>query len=180
MTGLSSIVVEDNYGQLVRAYLCDDNHRMWTNTVGGKPELGIHDHKYNIKIQRIQGEIINHTYDSVIQGDPHYQYDFTSIMNGGSEKIKPRSSKSMLMWLKSELLMDYGIEIPYAELHTVEVREGKRAAWLVTEGGRVKDNTKLFSREAELDLSGKYDEFKTADEVRQFVWNFFQKPEWTK
>lgn len=156
---VDSIVLARNCEKLVRMFIAWPDHELYENS---EPpfSVGVHDHKYDICLERIAGEIYNEEYEVVNQGGYRLnKYGFTggcgdcSIYFIGKENIALKDNYPINM-----------NDIPHDSLHTIYVRRNKPAAWKVYEGETRKQTTSLYCHE-EPCLDGLYGTFATKHEI---------------
>lgn len=176
--GLHSIVLhKDEEGRLTRMFMTDSSHKMHLNLPNNHDySLGVHDHKYDLKLTQLYGRVLNMSYaegageDSTVVN----KYQFTSAMSDTEVHTKPYAQlvdSQVKLDIKSvEWLSEEPLLIPHQALHTVYVPEGKVTAWLVEEGLEVKDCTSLYTN-SNINLDGCYEEFESAKQVREFIIN---------
>lgn len=78
--GLDSIVIENNVGKLTRAFFAHEHHRMWENINITKPSLGIHDHKYNLKLTGLCGDSFNITAKVLLHKKGLFMYKYSPLV----------------------------------------------------------------------------------------------------
>ena len=139
--GLHSIVLRNFGGRLTRAFFTSSNHEMHLNLDPSLwLSLGIHNHLYNLDITTISGTPYNVSFEET-EGDYNVdQYTYQSKIAGGRGAAY---NKAACLEMSGITLIDK-LHIPHEALHTVFVPRGQMACWLVQEGVKVKDTTKLY------------------------------------
>lgn len=174
---LSSIVYGNNKdGRLFRAFLAWPNHRLWTNTPGLNYAVGPHDHKYDIYLTKIIGDIHHDVYE--ICGDSlsnqFYQWSFKS----GDTKESPVVNQiAYPVGLKRVERFPLGIDARYSRystVHDIYVPKGEPAAWFVRESTVGQEETNLFTTTPYVDTHGLYEPFKDYQEVLIHLLDFYE------
>ena len=167
--GLHSIVLYcDKFDRLLRLYLTTPNHQMHNNMRDDlNINLGVHNHRYDLQLTAVHGKAANITYRlsdsrcSNLRVDVYKYYNKDKYVKLDRAFLKRKSLK-----LIDNTFMDK------SELHTVYVRANETASWLVQEGFEVEDHTLLYTS-AEVKCT-QYTRFKSAQDVREFVINYYQ------
>ena len=171
--GLDSIVIENNDGRLTRAFFAHEHHRMWENINISKPSLGIHDHKYDLRLTGLCGNSFNITAKVLLHKKGMFMYKYSPEWVGGIGL----NGKAIPCSLEVVSRVEIGVvDIPSNTLHTVMVPVNKKAAWIVEEGTLVKQETTLITniKREDFNLSGLYSPFKSKDEIISMVETFLK------
>lgn len=172
--GLDSIVInQDADGRLTRIFLAHSNHSMWKNNVPSICSLGIHDHKYNIRLTHVKGVANNITAKVLLHKKGFFKYEYSSMLNGNG--VRGVAVPVGLEYINKEFIGS--IFIPHTELHTVSVPKSEKAAWLVEEGSVVKETTTLITHLQKEDITSQqlYKSFESKQEVLDTVVRFFNE-----
>jgi len=179
MEGLDSVVVSVNEnGSLVRAFFAHENHKMYPDAKG-QWSIGVHNHKYDLTLSQLSGTSWNRRYsltgikslmtDSTLNN----VYEYSSGL--GKEMAAVLKDTKYLMHERATEIRQ--IHIHYTQLHTVEVRKGKKASWLVEEGIVRQETTTLVSHllPEELLKDTLYQGFESKQEVIDMVGSFWRE-----
>lgn len=172
---VSSIVVANRDGRLVRAFLATPGHSLWKNDIerGEILTCGVHDHRYKIGLYGICGDAQNIIFDYGTKW-LMYRYQFSSAISGDGTAVK-----MPMVFLDKVNSVRIGPHLQTLEadvLHTVSVPKGERAAWWVHEGTTLKEKTTLLTNATSIDIKGLYHKFKSKDELLSHVEQFFAYP----
>lgn len=162
---VSSIVIENNDGCLVRAFLAWPGHRLNTNHLDDELAVGIHNHRYNISLMKIAGSVRHTTYTE-ISGNAFYEWAFRSVLNGETAKPELLGMSGLKVQTDCTLGNDW-LTISQEVLHDVSC-EGP-AGWWVREGRLQTRQTKLFTKSPTVATEGLYEPFLDRDEVIRHV-----------
>lgn len=171
--GLDSIVIENNVGKLTRAFFAHEHHSMWENINVTKPSLGIHDHKYDLKLTRLYGNSFNITAKVLLHRKGMFMYKYSPEWVGGTGI----NGKAIPCSLEVISKVNIGvIDILSDTLHTVMVPMHKKAAWIVEEGSTAKQETTLITnvKREDFNLNGLYLPFESKDEIVNMVEEFLK------
>lgn len=164
---LSSIVVKNDNGRLLRAFLAWPGHELGRNYLGGELTVGIHDHRYDLSLKLIHGDVRSTQYQVANGGVVVHEWSFKSGGASGppvATKVRnTRIDHAWNRWLNS----DGWFNLDAFELHTVDCRN--LAAWWVREGEHQQDVTRLFTTCDTIDTTGLYQPFASRDEVIEHV-----------
>lgn len=171
---VSSIVVQNSQGRLLRAFLAHDGHRLNTNTLQGELEVGIHNHVYDIAIRGIAGNYVrNRTYKVCEWDNPDfklYGWTFKSGVGDGKPDVTPEPMQALRCDSGTILDADTWLCMEADTLHDIDCKG--LAAWWVREGFRVRDSTTLYTKSPEVSCTGLYEPFKDRYEVAEHVYDF--------
>jgi hypothetical protein len=169
---LSSIVLRSHAGRLQRAFLAWTGHRLHTNRLDDDMEVGIHDHRYDLWLSLIHGDVENVCYERCNESSvPLMEWRFrTGVASGHPTKeLVETKGGGLAMGARQPLIKGSWIGLDADTLHDVEVRGV--AAWLVQEGETVKDTTSLFTK-GEFSTDGLYQPFRSRHDVIDHVLNW--------
>lgn len=168
MSGLHSVVLNNNMGRLTRMFITETTHQMYRNLGTRAPALGIHDHKYDLTLTSIIGNAINVNFTA-----EKTQQRLGNIKQWVFEDQKPYETMvrdEIIKQSSIEMIDLDGVFIDKDALHTVYVPQGQRAIWLVEEGEEVKKSTRLYTNgSVKIDPLKHYQRFGSANEVRTYV-----------
>lgn len=176
--GLTSIVLKKEAdGSLLRAFLSQAH--LSYNRVGELWEFGFHNHKYDIDISLISGQVYNLTAKESFEGDPAshqvYKYKFNSYIDG-QKKVAQHSSANLKI-LNSELLSTKPIHLSCDTLHTIYIPLYLEGSWFVKEGPKVRDYTDLYtntqSKMNYFSADDLYIKFKDVEQIKNHCRTFF-------
>lgn len=166
---VSSIVLRNAGGRLSRAFLAWPGHRLHTNRIDDDLEVGVHDHRYDIWLSLIHGDVENVIYERCRDGGvPLLEFRFRSGVTTGwaSTEIVSRSS-AIRESGRERLEKGNWVGVDKDVLHDIEARGV--CAWLVQEGDTVKDTTTLLAKR-EFSTDGLlYQKFATRRDVIEHV-----------
>lgn len=166
---VSSIVLRRAGGRLFRAFLAWPGHRLHTNHLGDDLEVGIHDHRYDIWLSLIHGDVENVEYHRCEESVPLIEWRFRSGVASGSASFTKVGDARLKEFRREPLAQGKWLGMHTSVLHTVQCRG--TAAWLVQEGATVKDETTLFTR-GEISTDGLYQPFRSRHDVIDHVLNW--------
>lgn len=170
---VSSIVVaKEPGGPLTRMFLAWPGHELDENHLGGKLTVGIHDHKYDLRLRWLSGFVVHATYEPSDEGTELNKWRFTSGLVNRKPQVES-AGRERLTLKDFEVLAERGIFITHDEIH--DVRAHGPAAWLVTEGPTIpgKQHTTLYTKTPTVEFDPElYVPFESADEVIQHVEDF--------
>lgn len=168
--GVHSVVLANDNGKLTRCFFTTADHEMHLNIDQSlKIPLGIHSHRYDLKLTQISGEAVNIIYKENKKLCNVSKYKYESEIAGGKGAIYDGISGVEVCGVDKL----NGCFMKSNELHTVFVPKGCQSSWLVQEGKQISDSTDLFQNG-----SAKCSSFtkpKSADQVKQFLAEFYGK-----
>ncbi len=166
--GFHSIVLKSESGRLTRLFITAPNHEMWKNSdINMVLNLGVHNHRYDLILSAVHGEAKNIVY---LQATHAY---------GTKTKVYRFHDKDNVIFLGYDWIREYSsnpineVYMHRTQLHTVLVRKGETASWLVEEGEEVKDSTLLYTNKDVRCSQFKY--FPSARAVREYVKNYYRQ-----
>jgi hypothetical protein len=138
--GVHSFVISENDGKLKRLYLTTKDHELWMTDLmleRSPKSIAFHPHRRDITLNVIEGLLFN-AYIDVLpkgdrRGDPINAWEYVSKIDGsGSFKYSDRyyydnSRINVIQPGEKEFMVA-------RKIHTVWVRPGEVAAWLIQEG----------------------------------------------
>jgi hypothetical protein len=176
--GLTSIVLKKEAdGSLLRAFLSQAH--LSDNRIGASWDVGFHNHKYDIDISLISGDVYNVTAKESFENDPAshqvYRYKFNSYIDG-KKKVRQHSSTNLKI-LKSELLSVKPIHLSCDALHTIYIPLYAEGAWFVKEGPKVRDYADLYTNSQSkmnyFSADDLYIEFEDVEQIKKHCRKFF-------
>ena len=139
--GLHSIVLKNDNGKLTRCFIAERNHEMYLN-INSRLHLplGIHDHRYDLRLRQVTGEALNILYKENSSLCNVMKYKYESEIKGGVGAIYDGISGVEVCGVNkfTDIIMSSD------ELHTVYVPKNQESSWLVQEGHEQQDVTNLF------------------------------------
>lgn len=140
--GVYSIVLASRGDRLQRMFFADSIHELYKNSPWEASEcnvpmsVGFHGHHCDIAITGLMGHIVNWEIENDIQGRLHLdEYLYSSgILNKNGCFVWTGQERTFRD--KARVIITEGgrVEMSAIELHTIYVKGGSRAAWLVEEG----------------------------------------------
>ena len=175
--GLHSIVLEDRVDEnigMTRVFYATADHTLGTLMTGGDFSLLPHNHRQDIKLELLWGEVDNLSVrrGSGGEGIPAYQYDFSSAIVDGEIGVSLTGEWPLLVTRTNKIGAGIrAVTLDWHEIHTVVV-QSKTAAWVVYEGALSHGQTsRCISLKPDLKLSqeGLYIPGDIADIKEQFL-----------
>lgn len=137
--GLHSIVLRED--PFVRLFVTDDDHELWRiDCPDGHAipaAIAFHPHHCALRLEAVRGMFVNVSSlpgarlgrDVTLRA-----FEFSSKIGGGDGRFRlaPIARHTELRW--AEVPAGSFVDMQAAEIHSVHVARGERAAWLVTEG----------------------------------------------
>jgi len=175
---VSSIVIRNDDGSLFRAFLAWPGHPLADNRPGGNLAVGVHDHRYEVSLLKIVGDIENVTYERTTSGG--FELDewlFESGIESGVPVVTRVGRQRIAESRREQLLTSSYVTISADSLHDIECRGV--CGWYVQEGCREKDRTTLFTS-GSVSTDGPYERFKSRTDVVSHVlqWCFLAAEQW--
>lgn len=174
-TNVSSIVVSEHNGCLLRAFLAWPGHRLSENRLGQSMPVGIHDHRYFLILRGLAGEIRNTCYQEApldkFGATILHKWAFESRLTNESSKVERLADRAVEV--QTEEWLDWGSvsAMPHWQLHNIDCIGP--AAWLVSESHLMPEKTTmLYTVADEVSLDGLYDKFESVEAVKQHVEQF--------
>ena len=151
VNNLHSVILGRNeHGNIVRMFIATEGHKLYDNSLLGiafnRMQLAIHNHKTDITIYPITGEIHNIS-DAAELGEfdyifPMKEYKYVSpICNEEGKFIKIKDKVNLYL---TSTLIDKPLFIKHDELHTIAVTS-KTASWIIVEGDAVDKSEDEFN-----------------------------------
>lgn len=136
--GLHSVVMSEHRGRLTRMFMADTDHELYQSTDADRPLLAYHAHHRDITIRPLYGDITNIIVEFASNGPIQVaQWLYESAIRDGRGGFRAtdqwvRLAIKQLDYLRS----DFGdsVDMRADVMHTVEVKRGECAAWIVEEG----------------------------------------------
>lgn len=167
---VSSIVVgHSDSGGLRRVFLAWPGHRLAENHLHGNLPVGIHNHRYSLRLQLIAGKVRNTTYRRG-PGRVLRAFEFRSGQMQAAPKVLPVGFTEIGVSSQSWLSADDWLTLGASTLHDVDC-EGP-AAWIVEEGPVEQDVTRLFTPRSRIETGELYRPFEDPEAVRAHVARF--------
>jgi len=172
--GLDSVVIRECpvSGALTRMFIACPNsdlsigwgaHRENKNPLDSAM-VGVHEHKYMIRLQRIVGHALHLECAAVHMGSYGSTLMYAHTVGGFSDAPVMHPMQRVIKVIHKHTIEDMML-MPEV-LHTV-VADTAGAAWLVTEGPRETDRSRCYSRlpMADMEMAGLYKEYKDREDV---------------
>ena len=167
---ISSIVVQNTGGKLLRAFLAWTGHPLDRNWLGSTLPVGVHDHRYSISLCGIFGHVFNDVYFRDPMGVRLNEWAFTSGEMTSVPKVELIGADRVSLG-SCTLLNDDWINMSAGCLHTIRV--SGHSAWWVQEGAISKLTTTLFTKADRVSSEGLYLPFRSKGDVVDHVTKFF-------
>lgn len=153
-------------------FLAWPGHQMARNTLAGDLPLGIHDHRYSLRLQLLVGTVVNTIYHEFEEGGGRglNAFEFRSGQMKGPPKTKRLGLRFLVSGLKEVLSPHEWLWMAAKDLHNVSCKGP--AAWIVEEGPVEQEVTHLYTPSNRVDVEDLYHPFDSVDEVRNHVMNF--------
>jgi hypothetical protein len=152
-------------------FLAWPGHRLAENHLDGKLPVGIHDHRYSLRLQLLAGRVRNTTYRLGGRGSRALrEFSFRSGQMQGAPSVSFVGLAAIAVGVQDWLSVGEWLRLRARDLHDVEC-EGA-AAWLVEEGPVEQESTRLFTPRMEVDTRDLYRPFESAAAVREHVARF--------
>jgi hypothetical protein len=168
---VSSIVLINSNGILTRAFLAWPGHQLFTNRIGSKFAVGIHNHRYDLNLKFVAGSDVFHDVYQVTD-KVHVKFNKWTFSSGGTN-VHPTvtaDGKENLFLYRSFQLDKVWRFCDNRVLHTI--RTDGPACWLVKESKPVNDITTLYTTTDTVETSGLYESFASVEEVVNHVKEF--------
>lgn len=165
-----SIVIRERYEKLTRVFLAMPDHPLWANGAAGyKYAVGIHDHQYSLQISHVFGTVMHMLYQRGKNRFAEELYEFRFKSGGCNGKPDVEMLGKTFIMPTSIYRILGSVTIGHDSLHTMSVPRNEPAAWMVSEGERVKGTTTLFSDMPTITTEGFYQPFENLDEIYSIV-----------
>ncbi len=163
---VSSLVVKKEQGRLLRAFLAWPGHDCHTNHLDGEMGVGIHNHRYDISLSKIFGEIRHTTYTRSTKHRGLHEWQFRSgpklgepeatyVGNAGLELQSDAWLGSDEAFITSDVFHDVACYGP--------------AAWWVHEGEQKRSFTTLFTKSLQVNTQRLYVPFGSRQQIIEHV-----------
>lgn len=184
--GLDSIVisVDENTGALTRMFISNPSGELSDGWDYAAPNpqtfgpmalnhfsVGVHEHKYPIRLQQVLGQA-RHIECAIVSPCDHACDDrgvwmHASMFGAFGESVEPIGMR-LVRPIENRVIVDE--YLPAEALHTV-VADPRGAAWLAVEGAATKDKTICLSNEplSKWDSSALYQRFQSPHEVIDYA-----------
>lgn len=172
-TRVSSIVVgRSESGGLRRMFLAWPGHRLAENHLVGALPVGIHDHRYPLRLQLLAGRVRNTVYRRGGARSARILREFE--FRSGQMQVTPSASfvglSAITVVAQEWLPAGEWLSLRARDLHNVEC--AGPAAWLVEEGPVEQESTRLFTPRMKVDTRDLYRPFESAAAVRDHAARF--------
>lgn len=167
---VSSIVLRSKDGRLTRAFLAWPGHTLSDNRPGGNMTVGIHDHRYDLSLSLICGDVQNVRYEfDDATGYPLKRWRFRSGVESGTPVATPDGDGWLSPAAREQVLPSYSqkLRLDAFALHTIECFGV--CGWYVEEGVERQTETVLFTESDTVDTAGLYVPFRSKSEVIDHV-----------
>lgn len=165
-------------GELLRAFITDKQHELYKNSIGDDLAVGIHNHKYDLKLKLLFGEVRNDIYTAISQYRAIYylrtgfelnHFEFKNDMSGKIEYKKVGVAK-VSKEQDGVYLSEYcWYCLPNDIFHNIWVPRNSYSGWLVQESRQIRDITHLYTNSEDIDTSDLYEKFSSRDELYSFL-----------
>ncbi|MCG8583716.1 MAG: hypothetical protein MI757_03295 [Pirellulales bacterium] len=133
---VSSIVVSREGDRLRRAFIAWPGHQLHTNRLGKGLAVGIHDHRYDLSLKAISGDVCNTIYVEDEKAEHELnRWRFSSNINGDGGIVRDGTARVRV--LRQTKLIDDWLHMSANVLHNVDCYGP--AAWWVDEGRLVQE-----------------------------------------
>lgn len=137
--GLHSIMLLECPGKTIRLYVADANHELWRNDrvgfLDGSATIGFHAHHCNITLSVVHGEIGNDQIQKSEIGDYCYEvFRYQSAITNGAGGFERIGTQWFKPGIATRIKKGGNVFLSAQDIHTVWVKKGETAAWLVFEG----------------------------------------------
>ena len=172
---LSSIVFSSEGQRLYRIFLAWHGHLMESNDPSGlkdkqyNPIIGLHEHRYDITILPLFGEIKNVVEDNDdVQVMPDYFSfnKFNTTKMGDIKRVDQRALKVNKLNAMEPVFMHHH------EVHTVAAKG--LAAWVVFEGQSYEKVPEMLSKEDTINVDGLYTPFRSVGDIMNHFDSFLR------
>lgn len=162
-------------GRLLRFFMMRPGHEMHENVIGGKWHVGIHSHRYPIKLCPVFGAIHHDVYKKSVDGTGMNLFRFTNHMDGTPPEVEFARCTRVVREARHTLFPWEECISPHGEFHTIAIDGGKPALWLVLEGQQMSNSTELFSPHSDpKPPENSYVPFDSPEEIRDHVHSFLE------
>jgi hypothetical protein len=166
---VSSIVLAVEDGRLFRAFLAWPGHRLADNRPDGFLEVGIHDHRYDLTLSLIHGDVCNVLYQPTDEGGHRlHKWRFSGGIESGEIVTTSLGMSSLTETSREHLGHGYCMLLA-DDFHDIECRGV--CGWFVAEGERKKRGTTLFTNAA-VSGEGLYQPFTSRSDVIEHVYDW--------
>lgn len=167
---VSSIVVgRTELGGLRRLFLAWPGHQLAENHLHGKLPVGIHDHRYSLRLKLLFGVVRNTIYRRG-PGRVLHEFEFRSGKMQQASNAFRVGFAEIEVASQSWLSTDQWLTMKADDVHDVDC-DGL-AAWLVEEGSVEREVTRLFTPKSRVETKELYLPFDSAQDVRSHVSRF--------
>lgn len=136
--GVHSLMLLDEPGKRIRLFVATEQHELWKNEPGHVDiSVGFHPHHCAITIEVVQGVIWNRILTLEPAGTPLSKYLYRSKLRGeepGFERIGTATGTTESFRIQHGEPYEDIDRMSANDLHTIHVRKGEHAAWLIYEG----------------------------------------------
>lgn len=167
---VSSIVLRSRGGRLTRAFLAWPGHTLSENRPGCQMTVGIHDHRYDLSLSLVFGDVQNVMYEhDEASGVRLKRWRFRSGVENGAPVATPDGEGWMAESSREQVLPSYSqkLRLNAFSLHTIECVGV--CGWYVEEGVERQQETVLFTEGDAVDATGLYVPFASRREVLDHV-----------
>ena len=163
---VSSIVLKNTNDVLTRVFLAWPGHHLHMNSDPKTAVVGVHDHRYDIRLKLLRGKVRNIEW-KIVEGEDlsHYSY-LTKFPN--PPEITKLGLVSLEKVRETNLIHDVWLCLKYDTLHSIDCR-GK-CAWYVKEGVFKQNTTNLITNNFnEESMKSLYNRFSSIDDIYNHV-----------
>jgi hypothetical protein len=134
VNGVHSIVVRKYQEGLLRVFYTTPDHGLWKNQPGEVMSVAIHSHHCDLALVPLFGAVHSLVFKKTTRGMFMNGYRFRSHIGTGSGSFERVAGAGLELVSRGVLCRGQSAVMRAADLHTVYVSKGSRAAWLVCEG----------------------------------------------
>ncbi len=138
--GIHSVVMSEYKGRLTRMFIADQDHEMYDTGDLAAPALAYHPHKRDITILCLYGYITNTIIEFKDEGRlrlEQFVFDSAIMGTGGRRDGSFQRTRKVFGFevvRSTSMVSDGQVHMKASEIHSVSVRQGCPAAWIVIEG----------------------------------------------
>lgn len=179
--GVDSVLLDDTPGERIRIFFARKDHELWKNIFKSMRDISIayHSHHCDLTLECIYGSLIDEHIQKITEDNKSRYIDhsmrwkldeflYKSPITKNEEGIFEKVGKAHIWYggcnvLEPEADSEHGIDrivnLKASDIHSVFVKKGQEAAWVVYEGKEDPDYSPICYSNADLtkfDKSGMY------------------------
>lgn len=168
---VSSIVLQNSNGRLLRAFLAWPGHRLHTNTLRDELAVGVHDHRYSLLLSRIHGDVVNVNYERCEDSSQNLlEWEFsTGVATGTPSKRLVGDGRALRETSRETIPDGVWMSLHKDTLHDIEA--AGICGWFVQELQTEKDSTTLLTK-GQFSTEGMYQPFASSVAVIDHVFHW--------